>query len=59
MNSLEILICKALIDSNISYNEFVLLNNVLKVFYHKKKKTWIPITSKSSDYITKQRYLEV
>ena len=31
--SLEILISKALIDSNISYDEFVLTNNLLKEFY--------------------------
>ena len=31
--SIEVLISKALIDSNISHNEFVLINNVLKEFY--------------------------
>ena len=31
--SIEILISKALIDSNISYDEFVLTNNLLKEFY--------------------------
>ena len=30
VNSLEVLISKALIDSNISYDEFVLINNVLR-----------------------------
>ena len=33
LNSTEELISKALIDSNISHNEFVLINNVLKEFY--------------------------
>ena len=33
LNSIEVLISKALIDSNISHNEFILLNNVLKEFY--------------------------
>ena len=28
--------CKALIDSNISQDEFVLINNVMKKFYEKK-----------------------
>ena len=30
LNGLEVLISKALIDSNISHDEFVLLNNLLK-----------------------------
>ena len=30
---IEVLISKALIDSNISRDEFVLINNVLKEFY--------------------------
>ena len=30
LNSAEVLISKALIDSNISHDEFVLINNVLK-----------------------------
>ena len=30
VNSLEVLISKALMDSNISYDEFVLANNVLR-----------------------------
>ena len=32
LNSIEILFSKALTDSNISHDEFVLLNNVLKEF---------------------------
>ena len=31
--SIEVLISKALIDSNISHDEFVLTNNLLKEFY--------------------------
>ena len=30
LNSIEILISKALIDSNISHDKFVLINNMLK-----------------------------
>ena len=30
LNSIEVLISKALIDSNISHDEFILINNVLK-----------------------------
>ena len=30
LNSLEVFISKALIDSNVSHDEFVLINNVLK-----------------------------
>ena len=37
LNSIEILISKTLIDSNISHDEFVLINNVLKGFYDTKE----------------------
>ena len=37
LNSIEVLISKALIDSNISHDEFVLINNVLKEFYDIKE----------------------
>ena len=33
LNGIEVLISKALIDSSISHDEFVLINNVLKEFY--------------------------
>ena len=33
LNSIEVLISKALIDSNISHNEFALINNARKEFY--------------------------
>ena len=36
-NRIEFLISKALIDSNISHDEFVLINNVLKEFYDIKE----------------------
>ena len=32
LNSIEILISKALIDSNISHDEFILINNFLKEY---------------------------
>ena len=32
LNSIEVLIFKALIDSNISHDEFVLINNLLKEY---------------------------
>ena len=32
LNGIEVLISKALIDSNISHDEFVLINNVLKEY---------------------------
>ena len=38
-NSIVVLISEALIDSNVSHDEFVLLNNVLKEFYDMKKET--------------------
>ena len=37
LNNIEVLISKALIDSNISHDEFVLINNVLKEFYDMKE----------------------
>ena len=37
LNSIEILISKSLIHSNIIHDEFVLINNVLKIFYDMKE----------------------
>ena len=37
LNSIEILISKALTDSNISHDEFVLINNVLKEYDNMKE----------------------
>ena len=39
LNSIKVLISKALVDSNISHDEFVLINNALKEFYDMKKET--------------------
>ena len=44
LNSIKVLVSKALIDSNISHDEFVLINNVLKEFYDTKEEI------KSSNY---------
>ena len=44
-NSIEVLICKALIDSVISHNEFVLIHNVLKE-YNKMKEEIKKLTIK-------------
>ena len=38
LNIIEILISKALIDSNIIHDEFVLINNVLNEYDHMKEK---------------------
>ena len=38
LNSIEVLTCKALIVSNISHDEFVLIDNVLKEYENMKKK---------------------
>ena len=35
-NSIEVFISKVLIDSNISYDKFVLINNAMKEFYEMK-----------------------
>ena len=37
LNGIEVFISKALIDSNISHDEFALINNVLKEFYDMKE----------------------
>ena len=37
LNSIEVLIFKALIDSNFNHDEFFLINNVLKEFYDMKE----------------------
>ena len=37
LNSAEVLISKALIDSNINHDELVLINNVMKEFYDMKE----------------------
>ena len=39
LNSIQVLISKALIGSNISHNEFVLINNVLKEYDNTKEET--------------------
>ena len=36
LNSIEVLISKALINSNISHDQFVFINNVLEDFYDMK-----------------------
>ena len=46
VNSIEVLICKALIDSNISQDEFLLINDVLKGFYEWKNQLQILVISK-------------
>ena len=37
LNIVDVLIFKALIDSNISYDEFVLINNMLKERYNMRE----------------------
>ena len=37
LNIIEVLISKALTDSNISHDEFILIKNVLKEFYDTKE----------------------
>ena len=37
LNSMEVLISKSLIDSNISHDQFVLINNVLEEFCDTKE----------------------
>ena len=51
LNRMEVLISKALIDSNISHNKFVLINNVLKEFYDMKEEIKDSNNNKNSNYI--------
>ena len=46
LNSIELLISKTLIDSNISHDEFVLINNVLKEYDNMKEEIKISKTEK-------------
>ena len=39
LNSIKVLISEALTDSNINHDEFVLINYVLKEFYHINEET--------------------
>ena len=41
LNKIQVLIPKALIDSVISHDEFVLINNVLKEYHQMKEKSKI------------------
>ena len=45
LNAIEVLISKALIDSYISHDEFVLVNNMLKEYNETKNEIKIPETS--------------
>ena len=50
LNTIKVLISKVLIDSYISHDEFVLVNNVLREFYEMKEKIKNPEIS--MEYIT-------
>ena len=45
LNSIEVLISKALIDSYINHGEFVSINNLLREYYEMKKERRNPETS--------------
>ena len=45
LNAIEVLISKALIDSYISHDEFVLVNNMLREYNETKSEIRIPETS--------------
>ena len=51
MNSIEFLISNALIDSNISHDKFLLINNVLEEFYDMKEEIKNPMLNKSVNYM--------
>ena len=47
LNSIEVFIYKALVDSSIGHDELILINNVLKELYDMKEEIKIIITYKS------------
>ena len=49
LNTIKVLISKALIDSHISHEEFLSVNNVLRAYYEMKKEIKNPKTS--AEYI--------
>ena len=51
LNSIQVLISKALIDLNIGHDEFFLIDNVLKEFYDTTEQIKILIKNKSLNYI--------
>ena len=51
LNRIKVLLSKALIHSNISHNEQVLINKVLKGFYDMKEEIKNPIANNNSNYI--------
>ena len=51
LNSIKVLISKASIDSNISHDEFILINNVLKEYHDIKEKLKILMINKTLNYI--------
>ena len=53
-NSMEVLISKSLIDSAISHNEFVLINNVLKKYNEMKGEI-----KKLMTYVAHQRFYSI
>ena len=51
LSIIEVSISKALIDSNVSHDKFVLINNVLKEFYDMKEEIKYSNINKSLNYI--------
>ena len=51
LNRIKVLLSKALINSNISHNELILINKVLKEFLDMKEEIKNPIANKNSNYI--------
>ena len=51
LNSIEVLICMDLLDSNISHDEFVSMKNGLKELYNIKEENRNSNNKQKSDYI--------
>ena len=51
LNIIEVLVSKALIDSNINRDKFASINNMLKEFYDLKEKMKIPMINEFLNYV--------
>ena len=51
LNIIEVLVSKALIDSNINHDKFASINNMLKEFYDLKEKMKILMINEFLNYV--------
>ena len=58
LNSIEVLISKALIDSNVSHNESVLINNALKEYENMKENKFFPVFGLNMEIYLVNRHIQ-